>query len=332
MTTPTVAELRRRAKRTELRTRIAQLARVYPDTHASLLGIIELEHPDELEGALGRLELMLRGALTAALKPRPANPVAEAVRQIQQRKQATMTTPDTIERSYVIPVAPDLPHPLGRAGVHHDTRNRAFRALVNPPTKTTTPGRPWPSTDVYDQGNASSCTAQAAIGVLRTFPNRLSFKPDWPSYDTYDERHALYLEAQRNDPWPGESYDGSSTDAPYRVLRDRGHISEWRWLFGEAELRDYVTWFGPVSVGTYWFRSMFDVDAAGYIHADEGSGVAGGHAWRIVQASSKRKAYRMCNSWGRGWGQAGRAWISFEDVALLLDRDGEAVTITPAAS
>ncbi|HXH35010.1 MAG TPA: hypothetical protein VNJ54_11425, partial [Plantibacter sp.] len=73
---------------------------------------------------------------------------------------------------YLIPTADDLPYPLGRAGVHHDPANLLFRALVEPPPRRSTPNIPWYTRDVFDQGATSSCTAQAAVGVLRTAPFR----------------------------------------------------------------------------------------------------------------------------------------------------------------
>ena len=85
--------------------------------------------------------------------------------------------------------------------------------------------------------------------MLRTTPFASQFK-ERPAYDTGDERHALYKAAQAIDPWPGDDYDGTSTDAPFRILRDRGSITKWQWLFGERELREWLTWYGPAVVGT----------------------------------------------------------------------------------
>jgi C1A family cysteine protease len=32
----------------------------------------------------------------------------------------------------------------------------------------------------------------------------------------------------------------------------------------------------------------------------------------------------MVNSWGPGWGQNGRAWITFKDLDRLIKAEGEA--------
>ena len=224
----------------------------------------------------------------------------------------------------LIPVADDNPYPLGRAGVHHDPRNRLFRALAVPPPRALVPNTLWWSRDVYDQGSESSCTAQAAVGLLRTGVHYRRGFTDWSRFDDPDERHRLYRRAQTVDPWEGD-YEGTSTDAPFKILAADGVISAWRWLFGEPELREWLTWYGPAVVGTIWTDGMFTPDRNGYIVP---TGVtAGGHAYRLAQYSQRRDAYRVVNSWGRGWGQSGRAWIRSVDMADLLAQQGEAVTV-----
>lgn len=229
--------------------------------------------------------------------------------------------------TYVIPTIPDPPYPLGRRGVHHDPRNRNFRALVDPPPKRPRPYKSWVRLrrDVYDQGSEPSCTAQAAIGTLRTGNhNRKSFE-QFAEYDEVTERFNLYRAAQQVDPWPGDDYEGSSTDAPFRVLRDRGVIDVWKWLFGEDELREWVRWYGPAAIGIEWHYDMFEPDDLGYIYPT--GGLAGGHAISVVGYESKSGSYELVNSWGLGWGKFGRCRIRQANMASLLAADGEAVTV-----
>ena len=227
------------------------------------------------------------------------------------------------DKSYLIPVAPNLPYRLGRH-VHHDLRNGGFRALVAPPARNLVPYRSWSTLTVFDQGHTSRCTVEASVGMLRTMPFAGQFK-ERPVYDSDDQRQALYLAAQMVDPWPGEGYDGTSTDAPLKVLKARGVIGGYRWLFGETEVREWVTWYSPVVVGTVWHNSMFTPDAQEFVNLD--GNVVGGHAYRLVQYSKIRDAYRIVNSWGRDWGHYGRAWLRSADLAQLLTNDGDAVTL-----
>lgn len=226
----------------------------------------------------------------------------------------------------VIPTQPDLPFPLGRYGVNHDPANRNWEALqmVTPPERTDKPGQSWLTRRLFDQGSSPRCTAEAATGLLVTKPYLGTFT-GWRKYDSPDERQALYLTSQDYDPWPGHDYDGTSTDAPLKVLRERGEISSYRWLFGETQLRRWVTDYGPAFVGTYWLMDMFYPADNGVLSVS--GEVAGGHAYRIVQANARMRAYRVVNSWGKSWGQSGRAWIRFDDMARLLADEGDAVTV-----
>jgi hypothetical protein len=216
-------------------------------------------------------------------------------------------------------------HPLGRIQ-HHDPLNRLpqHRALVSPPPRSPKPYPVWYTRDVFDQGQESSCTAQAAVGLLRTSPHRGDFV-EYSDYDDPNERYNLYRTSQDYDPWEGNAYEGTSTDAPFKVLRERTTISSWKWLFGEAQVREWLTWFGPCAVGTVWLDGMFDPDERGYLRIT-GQEV-GGHAYRIVQYSPTRRAYRLVNSWGRQWGENGRAWLREADLAGLLEAQGEAVVL-----
>jgi hypothetical protein len=249
----------------------------------------------------------------------------------------------------ILPVDPSNPFPLGRHHFH-DPRNRQHRALTAPavaavPART----RQWNTTWLGDQeivpverpisGLArwpkGTCTTYAGVGVCRTQPNTARFvRGPWRFYDTELERILLYLEGQGVDPWDGSElveprYEGSSTDAPFRILRARGHIAGWKWLFGEAELREYVQHYGPAAVGTVWKRNMFYPRPDGSL--DVSGEDVGGHAYRIIYYDRRRNRYKKAGSWGRSWGPlGGYAWIDAEDMAALLAADGEAVTVVPA--
>ena len=236
----------------------------------------------------------------------------------------------------LIPPAPDNPYPLGRH-LAHDPRNRDHRAY------TATPQRPpkwslWWTADVYDQGRESSCTTEAAIGLCRTSPVRFDFTPaSWATLDTEAERVAFYRWCQKYDPASWGQHDGSASDSPYKGLRELGHITGWKWLFGIDQVRQWVMWDGPCTVGTVWLQSMFEprwftptgLTEGCVVVVDRTSPVAGGHEFRIVGYSPNRRAFRIVNSWGQGWGDRGRAWILDTDLAWLLDQDGDAVTVTP---
>jgi hypothetical protein len=175
-----------------------------------------------------------------------------------------------------------------------------------------------------DQGGTSQCVAYSGVHWLRSFPvlNKRLNQAD------------LYKDCQRNDEWAGEDYDGTSVRALFKVLKQRGLVSEYRWAWDAETCVNHLLTTGPMVVGTEWTMEMArGTDRFGYIAPD--GEVVGGHAYLLIGASRDKKnpdgtigAVRIVNSWGPKWGQKGRAWLSVPDLRRLLERDGEACTAT----
>ena len=221
--------------------------------------------------------------------------------------------------------------PLGRH-LFHDPGNRDYpiRPLLGlrGDYKPRPLIRPWWSRPIFEQGG-SSCTAQADIGLTVSVP----FRHDAPTkaarkqFDTEEERHALYLESQKWDPWEGgePQYEGSSTDAPLRVLRDLGVIDGWRWCFGLQDVLDCLDYWGPVAVGTTWKRDMDTPDNQNriFFRGEE----RGGHAWDWEYNDRGDKEIVAVNSWGKRYGKRGRVRVPYAEAEKMLEDNGEAVTI-----
>jgi hypothetical protein len=222
---------------------------------------------------------------------------------------------------------PAYKHLLGRSVVNHDPANWRYLALertTRPPQ--THPGRGWPRHDVFDQRD-SNCTIEAFTGLLHMTPFRANTpaRRAWPQLDTEDERISWYKLSQAYDPWEGNNYDGTSTDAPYKLAMAQGWIPGFHWLMGEEQLWEWVTLYGPASVGTKWLKEMLNPDANGFLTCTGPS--IGGHEWDVIKADQHGQFYDMVNSWGTGWGKNGRARITRTNMRALLDDDGDAVTI-----
>lgn len=226
---------------------------------------------------------------------------------------------------YIIPCA-DTPHPLGRAGVWHDPANRNFPARELPRTVAAPRRTAWSTATVFDQGDYPDCTTEASCGLLCTSPIRATVsKTLFKLVDDETKRYQFYQRAQAYDPWAASPHDGSSTDAPLKLMRELGLIKEWRWLFGLAEVREHLQFKGPVIVGTNWYENMFHPDKHAFIRV--GGEIAGGHDWRLVYYDARNQRYRMVQSWGHGWGENGRAWVTEADLERLLGEDGDAATV-----
>lgn len=149
-------------------------------------------------------------------------------------------------------------------------------------------------------------------------------------YESNDDRQEkplfetshLYREAQLVDRWPGNSYDGTSVRAGAKVLQRCGVIGEYRWAWDIDTVVQALLEQGPVVVGTWWYNSMFQPDDNGVITVS-GARV-GGHAYLLNGVNTSKEMIRIKNSWGRGWGHRGYAYISFDDMARLIREGGEA--------
>jgi len=180
----------------------------------------------------------------------------------------------------------------------------------------------WIAGGVLDQGQTPQCVGYAGWGWLSSSPIRN--KPKFTPTD-------LYHEAQADDEWPGNDYDGSSTRGLFKALTRMGFVSGYQWAFDVEPLIGHVLTVGPVCVGTDWYAGMSQPDAKGFLNTTGAK--QGGHEWLILGADREKHAtdgtigaFRMLNSWGLPWGQGGRAWVSFATVDRLIKQKGEACT------
>lgn len=145
----------------------------------------------------------------------------------------------------------------------------------------------------------------------------------------------FYRKCQEVDQWPGEepAYEGTSVRASMQQLVALGLASRYEWAFRIEPVVAHLLAHGPCIVGTTWTLDAFTPDRHGYIHF--AGNPVGGHAWLLIGADRERinpdgtkGAVRMVNSWGRGWADKGRAWVSFAELDLLLRHSGEAAVAT----
>lgn len=182
----------------------------------------------------------------------------------------------------------------------------------------------WPIGPVLDQGATSSCVGHGWRQFLASSPNRHRLQS--PSALT------IYRRAQLVDEWEGTDYDGTSVRAGAKYLKELGLLpGGYLWARSLLQLELFVRSRGPVVIGVEWTEGMLETDPKGYI---EPTGPElGGHCVMVCGYSHTRDAYRLVNSWGEGWGQRGRAWISADALSeLLFTRWGEAVSALEVAT
>lgn len=219
---------------------------------------------------------------------------------------------------------------LGRRFAGHDERSRAYgvRPLLatqvqRKPTFWQMPDGPFP----LNQQAEGACTAFGTAHELAVGPVQVpGMSESWAL--------ALYRRIQATDRAMGNHWDdGASVLATMKTAVADGLISGYRWCFGIGDVLDALM-VSPVCLGIEWRDNMYDTDNDGRVHAT--GTVVGGHFITLV-AYDEHPDYGPVVGWLNSWGPTygipdsrigvpgGVGWITVDDLADLLARDGEAV-------
>jgi hypothetical protein len=173
----------------------------------------------------------------------------------------------------------------------------------------------WACKVVLDQGNVGACTgfSVAAEGAAR---------PVVIAGVTNRTGMELYKRARQLDDIPGEDYEGSTVRGAMKAAVERGWYSEYRWAESVQDVAAAIGYHGPVVLGINWYAGMEEPDGKGVIRPT--GHLRGGHAILCNGFSNKTALFRLHNSWGDEWGIGGACYISWDDLEMLLRRDGEA--------
>lgn len=185
-----------------------------------------------------------------------------------------------------------------------------FTELRSPETKL------WDVPLWLDQGREGACVGFG-------WSNELQAAPDVIPNITNESAHALYKQAQELDPWPGNGYEGSSVLAGAKALMQfyPDVYDSYRWAFGIGDVISTISFFGPVVLGVIWKAGMYPVSSQGIAHAT-GPDV-GGHCILARGVDMENNMVTLRNSWGQEWGDRGDCHITFDDLKILLDNQGE---------
>lgn len=224
--------------------------------------------------------------------------------------------------------------------VWFDEQSRSYPVLAALPAEAAQRGpRPytWRCRTWLDQGREGACTAFAFAHDAAARPAEVKAMDE--SETTQRWILARYHDAQHQDPWDGCSlgprcpieprrkrYDGSAVLAAAKVFQSVRLFREYRWAFGEDDLRLSLGYEGPAVIGVNWYEGMGSPNPSGFIHSTGRR--LGGHA--ILVNGLHRDAdgtfyYRLRNSWGHDWGKEGDCFVTAKDMARLLTEDGECV-------
>ena len=167
-----------------------------------------------------------------------------------------------------------------------------------------------------DQGREGACVG---FGVA----HEIIARPAEVKGITNHSARLIYKAAQKIDPWPGESYEGTSVLAGIKVAQRLGYFDSYRWAFRFKDLVLGVGYNGPAVIGVSWWTGMHTPDSDGFIHVTGSK--QGGHCVLVNSVNVRLKRFTIHNSWGKSWGVNGTCYISFDDMEKLMGERGEAV-------
>lgn len=183
--------------------------------------------------------------------------------------------------------------------------------------------RNWTLKSILNQGRLGSCVGNGCAGFCSCTP-----KPQ-PDMDNEEAAVRVYHEAQDLDEWPGHNYEGTSLLGGMKALVKEKRITKYLWLKSTDEIALAIGYISPVVIAIDWQGNMMDTDSDGFIHYSGGS--AGGHCVCVSGYDDKKRAFKIAQSWGTGWGLDGYCYISEEDLGLALTNQGECALPTKVA-
>lgn len=232
------------------------------------------------------------------------------------------------------------PFPLGR-NVNHDPRSLAYPFVSAGTTPVAV--RHLRNVPIFDQGQLGSCTGNAALGCLASDPFWGTLRPadrvphDWSETGAV----SVYSDATKLDKYTGTyppTDTGSDGLSVAQVLRNRGWINGYTHVLSGTDGIAQALQSTPLIVGVPWYDSMFTPGRLSHVvEIAPGAAVAGGHEFVIDQfipgypgtQLDAQPMFGCQNSWGTGWGDGGRFYLTDQTLARLLSEDGDATVFTP---
>lgn len=203
-------------------------------------------------------------------------------------------------------------------------------------------------TEIYDQGELGSCTANAFCAAYKILCKDKTFKPSRLFFYFYerlaeDPNHNIAdLTDSGADVMDGESYvqqKGICSEAlwPYDVTKFddqppaecdvdalQHKLSTYKQIT-ESHVKQYINSNTPVLLAISLYESFQSTNTAktGIVTMPitKGHGVEefiGGHEMLIVGYDDSKSTYTVLNSWGAGWGDKGYCHIPFEYIKSKL--------------
>lgn len=144
---------------------------------------------------------------------------------------------------------------------------------------------------------------------------------------TNEDGHRMYYECKIIEGEP-EQENGAYVRSIAKVLKNNGRLEAYAFAPDMATIRWWLLNKGPVIAGTIWTQSMFTPDENNIITIDQN--VVGGHAF-VINEVREDGYFGIQNSWGKDWGDNGKAYIHYLDFEKIFKYGGEAMAAVELA-
>lgn len=144
---------------------------------------------------------------------------------------------------------------------------------------------------------------------------------------TNEDGHRMYYECKIIEGEP-EQENGAYVRSIAKVLKNNGRLEAYAFAPDMATIRWWLLNKGPVIAGTIWTQSMFTPDENNIITID--ANVVGGHAY-LLNEWREDGYIGIQNSWGKDWGDNGKAYIHYLDFEKIFKYGGEAMAAVELA-
>jgi hypothetical protein len=220
--------------------------------------------------------------------------------------------------------------------VEHDDRSRAFAFEETTEDRTIF----WDdAAPILDQKQVGGCVGFTGADLFNTamFAPLRKAKNGGQFFNNKDGMF-FYSQATKNDNVKGvypPDDTGSSGLGLAKALKKLGDCDGYKHCFSWNSYLNAIQ-TQPVAVGTLWTNSMFNPDHNGVLHvgALTDSNIAGGHEYMIRGRNADTHLNLMRNHWNASWSPSkngpkvpGEAWITDDDLKLLLKNQGDVTVI-----
>ena len=199
-------------------------------------------------------------------------------------------------------------HGLGRNPFTRDARDYGPRALKEREAAGLTTPIARKVVSILDQGDDGTCVSAGILGAINCALGKARF--------TNDDIVPFFLQIPGHGALPE---GGAEVRQGLATAKKLGYIDAYALLATKADQDDWIEGHGPAVQGMDWYTSMRSPSSKGYVTVS--GSVEGGHC--IYGNGDLLLEDDDVNSWGLGWGDDGKFYLTVTNATKIRNGDFE---------